>query len=227
MNNNTPADSETELADRRPLASRNTRWAQRLARYLASTSITPNQISYGSILFAVVAFMAFAMSTRYGAGVYALCMLIAVMACQLRLICNLMDGMVAIEAGKQTADGALWNEFPDRIADIVILVGLGVAAGSPTLGWVAATIAVLVAYIRELGKGIDGVVDFTGPMAKPHRMALVSAGAILSALSQLFISTTGTGNVPGQILLAVLVVLVGGCLITVLRRVRAILKRLN
>lgn len=222
-----PPESDAKIADRRPLASRNTKWAMQLARYLASTSITPNQISYGSMLFAGIACLAFMVSVLYGGVPYAVCMLVAVVACQLRLICNLMDGMVAIEAGKQTPDGALWNEFPDRIADIVILVGLGFAAGDPLLGWVAATAAVLVAYVRELGKGIDGIVEFTGPMAKPHRMALVSVGAILSAIAGLLIDVSESGGTSNQILLVVIYVLIGGCLITLWRRVKGILRRLD
>ena len=56
--------------------------------------------------------------------------LIATAACvQLRLVCNLLDGMVAIEGGKSTATGALFNEIPDRLADPLFLVPLGYAAG--------------------------------------------------------------------------------------------------
>ncbi|MFK7993008.1 MAG: CDP-alcohol phosphatidyltransferase family protein [Granulosicoccus sp.] len=226
MNKKT-SESDSEIVDRRPLASRNTKWAQRLARYLAGTSVTPNQISYGSIVFAAIAALAFALSTRHAGAQYGLCMLLVVIACQLRLICNLMDGMVAIEAGKQTPDGAMWNEFPDRIADILILVGLGIAACEPVLGWVAATAAVLVAYVRELGKGIDGIVDFIGPMAKPHRMALISAGALLSAITELLLSTPAEQDLSRKVLIVVLGVLVAGCVVTVWRRVKAILARLG
>lgn len=216
-------NSDEPIADRRPLASRNTKWAQQFARYLANTSITPNQISSASMVFAGIACLAFILSSFYTDATYALCMLVAVIACQLRLICNLMDGMVAIEAGKQTSDGAVWNEFPDRIADIVILAGLGVAAGEPWLGWAAASAAVLVAYVRELGKGIDGVVEFSGPMAKPHRMALVSVGAVLSAIMMILMGS----SVSKLILVAVLYVLFFGCAITVWRRVHSILNRLS
>ena len=216
-----------ELVDRRPLASRNTQWAQRLAQYLATTSITPNQISIGSMVFAAMAGFAFTVSASFSGVLYLVCMLVVIAGCQLRLICNLMDGMVAIEAGKQTPDGALWNEFPDRIADIAIFAGLGVAVGWPALGWVAATLAVLVAYVRELGKGIDGAVDFAGPMAKPHRMALVSAGALLAGIVAVVPAATLPDQAAHYVLLAVLILLVAGCLITVLQRVRSILNRLN
>ena len=55
---------------------------------------------------------------------------VATAACvQLRLLCNLLDGMVAIEGGKSTPTGALFNEIPDRLADALFLVPLGYAGG--------------------------------------------------------------------------------------------------
>jgi len=43
--------AETDL-NRRPIAARNTGWAQKLASALTRTAITPNQISMLSVLFA-------------------------------------------------------------------------------------------------------------------------------------------------------------------------------
>ena len=216
-----------QTGDRRPLGSRDTVWAQRLSQYLATTSITPNQISYMSVAFAGLAALALVVSSGYQGWAYALFMVLVVLGCQLRLICNLMDGMVAIEAGKQTRDGALWNEFPDRVADIIIIAALGVATGWVGLGWAAAALAVLVAYTRELGKGIDGVVDFAGPMAKPHRMALVSAGALLAGLVEIVPISLLPVDAAQWVLLAVLLILVVGCVVTVCRRVLTLQRRLS
>ena len=47
---------------------------------------------------------------------------------QLELLCNLLDGMVAVEGGLGGPTGPLWNELPDRIADSVFIVALGMAA---------------------------------------------------------------------------------------------------
>ena len=206
--------------DRRPLASRDTAIAQKVAASLAQTSITPNQISYGSMVAAALSFAcfyAFSASALELSGVW---LILAAVFCQLRLVCNLLDGMVAIEAGKQTADGAFWNEFPDRIADLLIIVGFGLAAGNITLGWAAAALAILISYVRELGKGIDGVVDFTGPMAKPHRMALVTATCVIAVLIARWL--------PSQTTLFVgMVALLVGSILTVLRRSSRMVHRLN
>ena len=220
-------DNET---DRRPLASRSTAWAQSLSQLLARSGITPNQISFGSMVAAALSLGALyctATATTTTTMAVTLCLLIAAVGCQLRLVCNLMDGMVAIEAGKKTADGAVWNELPDRVADCLILVGVGLAAGMPALGWAAAALAVSTAYVRELGKGIDGVVDFTGPMAKPHRMALVTGALLLAALITALSDSTGIDSLSIQILRVCLWVVCGGCLLTVFRRTQHLLKRLH
>lgn len=222
-----PERNAESLSDRRPLRSRNTLAAQSFARVLASTSITPNQISAASVFAALIACVWFYVAAQSSVWLHSVSFLLAAFACQLRLLCNLMDGMVAIEAGKQTADGAVWNELPDRIADILIFVGAGYAAGWPSLGWSVAALAVFVSYVRELGKGIDGVVDFSGPMAKPHRMALVTAAAVMAAVLNFFPIDNSEGQVSRLIMTVSLWILAVGCVVTLLRRTRSMLLRLK
>jgi phosphatidylglycerophosphate synthase len=138
----------------------------------------------------------------------------------LRLLCNLFDGMVAVEGGKGAADGPFWNEFPDRIADILILVGAGVSIGLPGLGWAAASFAVLTAYVRELGRATGQPSDFSGPMAKQHRMATITAAALLSMFEPLW-------NGHNEILLAALSLIAIGAAFTALRRGRTLVRRLS
>jgi phosphatidylglycerophosphate synthase len=161
-------------ADRRPLASRDTAWARRIASTLARSSITPNQISALSIVFAALGAWALVDARPLALVVAAICV-------QLRLLCNLIDGMVAIEGGKQSPVGALYNEFPDRIADSVLLVALGYAALVPWLGWLAALLAALTAYVRATGGALGFAQDFRGPMAKPHRMAVLTVACLAGA----------------------------------------------
>jgi phosphatidylglycerophosphate synthase len=170
-------------ANRRPLNSRSTKWAAALTRYFASTGITPNQISMASMVAALIAFGAFwasAYTASHGAR-FAL-LILAAGFIQLRLLCNLLDGMVAIEAGKSAPDGPFWNEFPDRIADILILAGAGLAAHNLALGLAVSTFAVFTAYVREHGRACGLPADFSGPMAKPHRMAAMTFAALLEAV---------------------------------------------
>lgn len=208
--------------NRRPLASRDTGWARSTARRLSAAAITPNQISMASMVMAAFAGAGFWLAGAADSGMRVALLLAAALFCQLRLLCNLFDGMVAIEGGKQEPDGPFWNEFPDRIADILILVGAGCGAGMPALGWAAAGLAVLTAYTRELGRACGLPADFSGPMAKQHRMATISAAALLSLLEPLW-----AGH--NQVLVIALWIITIGAAVTTLRRaanvVRALLAR--
>jgi phosphatidylglycerophosphate synthase len=160
---------------RRPVAARNTGFAKRLTRGLLKTNVTPNQISIASVFFAALG----AASLAY-APLHPVLYLAAVAGIQLRLLCNLLDGMVAVEGGRGSALGALYNEVPDRVADTLLLVAMGYAAGSSWLGWACALVAALTAYIRVFGGALGQTQDFRGPMAKQHRMALLSVACILA-----------------------------------------------
>lgn len=199
------------VQNRRPLASRGTGWALMVSRRLAATRITPNQISFAGMVAALVAGGCFwGAGTTIGAGRAGLLLLAAALV-QIRLLCNLFDGMVAIEAGRASPDGAFWNEFPDRISDMLIVLGIAAGVGEPALGWSATAFAFLTAYVRELGINCGAGADFSGPMAKQHRMALITFAAILSIAEPLW-------NGTGQILVSALWVIIIGAAITALRR---------
>lgn len=206
--------------NRRPLASRDSVVAQRIARWLAGTGITPNAISIAGMGAALVAGLCFWGAGRLEGGWECAALVIAAVGCQLRLLCNLFDGMVAVEAGRATPDGGFWNEFPDRVSDLLILVGLGLGLGEPALGWAAAGFAVLTAHVRELGVNLGQPADYAGPMAKQHRMALVTLAAILAAVQPIW----------GLDLPVLLVALWGvtlGAAVTVLRRAGRLVVRLR
>lgn len=65
-----------------------------------------------------------------------------------RLLCNLFDGMVAIEGGKRSENGDLFNDIPDRFSDVLLLVPAGYIAGGwgIELAWLAAILAIMTAY---------------------------------------------------------------------------------
>lgn len=174
----------TEPTGRRPLKSRDLPFFKNLAAGLARAGATPNTISFFSIVFGVMAGIAFAgTSIAHGEWSVRLHWLLAAVCIQLRLIANLLDGMVAVEGRKGGPTGDLWNEAPDRISDAAIFIGAGYALGSsPTLGWAAALVAVFVAYVRALGASVGAGQCFLGPQAKPQRMALMTVLAVAGAI---------------------------------------------
>lgn len=176
--------SETmyQSTERRPLASRDLEITQRVAAWLVARQVSANAISLSSIGFAGVASICL-LGTAWTDGfrVRVLFVLAAVFV-QARLLANLLDGMVAVGSGKASPVGELYNEVPDRVADALILIGAGFAAGgTPALGYVAALLAVFVAYLRALGGSVGAKALFVGPMAKPQRMATVTAASVYVA----------------------------------------------
>ena len=203
-------------ANRRPLTSRDTRWAKALASRLAASNVTPNRISQASVGFAALGFLLFwAVSATTGI-LQALCLILAAATVQLRLLCNLLDGMVAIEGGKSAPTGPFWNEAPDRAADALFLAGAGLAAHHPALGLAAAALAIATAYIRELGRAEGFPPDFSGPMAKPHRMAALTIGSLVAVV-----------YAPAWTLQATLWIIALGTAATILRRSLRLLSNLD
>jgi len=200
--------------NRRPIKTRSAGWARHITDILVKRDISPNQISVASIAFALVGVVALNIDSGV---VGSICCAIGI---QLRLLCNLFDGMVAIEGGKKSDIGSLYNEFPDRIADSLLIVGLGYAIGQSDLGWFAALAAALTAYVRVFGGSIGLKQTFIGPMAKQHRMAVMTAGLLLNAIEA---SVYGTHYV----LLIALAVIAIGSVATCVTRTLAIAKQLK
>ncbi len=150
-----------------------------MARRLATTRVTPNQISVASVAASLLAPLGLlAIGGPGGAS-------LAILGIQLRLLANVLDGLVAVEGGKGSAMGALYNEFPDRLADSIILVSLGHAAQSVELGWLCALLAALTAYVRVFGGAMGQPQRFLGPMAKQHRMAVATVALAAAACAPL------------------------------------------
>ena len=92
---------KNEVDGRREIASRNTAWANNIARKLTRWGVTPNQISMMSIFFAMVGCLLL-IGTVIDPGFNKYVAYILFIVCmQSRLLCNLFDGMVAIEGGKK------------------------------------------------------------------------------------------------------------------------------
>ncbi|WP_223788696.1 CDP-alcohol phosphatidyltransferase family protein [Marinicella meishanensis] len=201
---------------RRALKVREKQWVSKVAARISRMHITPNQISLASVVFALLAAGGF---VGFGVAHNPWYLLVVAVMVQLRLLCNLFDGLVAIEGGKSTPSGELFNDVPDRFADVVILVSLGYAAADHVyaveLGWAAGVLAVMTAYARILGTSLSAPTLFIGPMAKQHRMALVT-GVCLLAIIELWLFASH------YVLYVGLWVLVLGSAITVYRRLRLI-----
>ncbi|MCQ8117997.1 CDP-alcohol phosphatidyltransferase family protein [Methylomonas rosea] len=169
-------NQESAHSDRRHVPARDLGWSKSLARLLAQANVSANAISLAGVVAAALAAGALA-ATRQASGIPQHIFWVAAgLLVGTRLLCNMLDGMVAVEWGKASPVGALYNEIPDRVADLLILGGAGFSAGGhELLGYAAAFTAVFTAYIRVAARSVGAPSDFGGPMAKPMRMAIVIA----------------------------------------------------
>jgi phosphatidylglycerophosphate synthase len=203
--------------DRRPLKTRSQAWVPKLAKKLVEAGYTPNQISLLSIVFAALAAASFLLSRRWP-----ILLILAPIGIQLRLGCNLLDGVMAVEGGLKSKTGDLFNDIPDRFADVLILASAGFTIGQPALGWIAAILAVLTAYLRLLGGSLGLPQDFSGPLAKQHRMFWMTVGSLAAWIEALIF--------PGHHLLLLEIALAGvaiGTAYTCVRRIERLAKNLN
>lgn len=209
---------------RRPLKTRQALWANWLAQLLVKWHVSPNAISVTSILFAAGAGAALYYSAKPSGGARAWMLLLAIAGIQGRLLCNMLDGMVAIEGGRQTRSGEIFNDLPDRAADAIIFVCAGYAARNHffgiELGFIAAGLAIFTAYVRMLGGASGLKQNFIGPMAKQHRMGTLTIACVLSIFETGFLTA-------GTVLWTALIVIDVGCVVTIWRRTARIARELE
>src|SRR6266849_10386145 len=218
--------------ERRPIAVRNWAIFQNLARWLARHGITPNSISIAGMGCGIAAGGALAATSWSYSLEQRVAWMAAALLIQLRLLANMLDGMVAIEFGQASPMGELFNEVPDRVSDVATLVGAGYAlGGNVTLGFFAACVAVFTAYVRAMGKAAGAAQEFCGPMAKQQRMFTVTVISVYSGLapeswrlhwkSLLPFSGDQSESGWGLMALALALIVIGG-LVTAVRRLRRI-----
>src|SRR5205807_1092935 len=90
-------ESALQAIDRRPIATRNRKWAQSATAWLASRNVSPNVISIAGMGACIAAGIALSLTSVTYHRVF---WLIAALGAQLRLTANLLDGMVALASGR-------------------------------------------------------------------------------------------------------------------------------
>ena len=164
---------EYQPTSHRPIAEIFRRTGDGATNLCVRLGIPPDAISYLSILAALAAALCF-----WKSGRNTWLLIIAPLFCYLRLWFNMLDGMVAVAAGKASARGEIVNDLPDRVSDVIIFVGVAHSdLMIPLIGYWTAIVSVLTAYVGLFGQAIGGRREFGGVMSKPWRMVALSLGA--------------------------------------------------
>jgi phosphatidylglycerophosphate synthase len=206
-----------QSGERRPIATRDRKSSQWIAQWLVQRRVSPNAISIAGMICGLAAGLGFGM-TSFAPEYQRWAWLIGAGLVQLRLLANMLDGMVAIAAQRASPVGELYNEIPDRVSDAAIFIGLGYAAGGmAVLGYAAAWAAIFTAYVRAVGKVAGAPQEFCGPMAKPHRMLLATLLGVYNGLAPAAWQPGHARESWGTAAI-VLVIIIVGSLITAFRR---------
>lgn len=208
---------DPETLDRRPIATRNLRMSQAAAAWLARQGVSANAISVAGMVAGMAAGVVLA-ATAYATGwEQSAAWLLGALLIQLRLAANMFDGMVALQSGQSSPLGELYNEVPDRVSDAATLIGAGYTfGGNVELGYLAACVALFVAYVRAMGKSAGLPNEFCGPMAKQQRMFTVTVAAFYCGLTPLSWQPSWD-RIGGPMALALALIIAGG-IGTALRR---------
>lgn len=93
----------------------------------------------------------------------------------------MLDGMVALAAGKASYRGEIFNDLPDRISDVLIFAGVAHSGFNAIVsGYWAAVFSLLTAYVGLFGQAVGVQRQFGGWMAKPWRMVTLHMGTWLN-----------------------------------------------
>jgi len=142
-----------------------------LARALSAGRVSPNTLTLVGLLPAIAAGMAFAGGMVRLGGV-----LVGVSG-----LFDLLDGLVARVANRQTDFGALLDSTLDRFAEIAVFIGLAILfRETVTLYGVILALggSLMVSYVRARAEGLGFRCD-SGMLQRPERLIIVLLGALL------------------------------------------------
>ena len=124
----------------------NRRVSEPITRLLAKTRLTPNQVTWGSFVIAVLSFVSFILGQNIIGGILA----------QLSSIVDGVDGGLARLKGMSSTFGGFLDSVLDRYADIFIVLGLTlwsvaneVYPGIWQAGFLAISGTICVSYTRS------------------------------------------------------------------------------
>lgn len=169
-------ESTYQPTSRRPIAGLFRATAHWAVRVCVRGKISPDTISYLSMVAAAAAAFCF-----WQAAAHSWLLILGPAFCYLRLWCNMLDGMVAIASGKASSRGEILNDLPDRVSDVMIFTGVAHSGLCAVIsGYWAAIFAVFTAYVGTFGQAVGARREFGGVMSKPWRMVTLHVGAWIS-----------------------------------------------
>jgi len=153
-----------------------------LARPLAAARLSPNAVTLLGMLVALT--VPYLVHTDH--------LLVAGVVALVAGVIDNLDGAVAIMAGKSSDFGYVLDSVADRVGDVALLVGLGLAAASPWPALGAAFLSFLQEYTRARAYAVGfteiGVISLS---ERPTRVLVVGMFLIATAVAGAIWATIG------------------------------------
>ena len=163
----------------------NRRLSRPLARLLAPTPVTPNQVSVLSLVVAFAAFAAFGLDQAIAAG----------LLIQASSVIDGVDGDLARRQGRASRFGAVFDAFLDRVADAAVVGGMAWwawehperAGPEPfVVGLATLTAFLMVSYSRARMEAEGYRELLAGPALLASRDVRLLLAAVGSAVGQAY-----------------------------------------
>ena len=220
-----------EPSDRRPMGLRTYAPIQRLAKAIAEVGVRPQWLSWwislsplGLAALSLYGFWAargLHLTPFKGALGLVLVMLCILGQRLATVLARLVQDEVVMNGGAARSQGSYWNEVPDRVGDLVILAGVGLAVELLWLGMLAGILVLFSAYLREFGARVTGQMECSGPLSSPRSVQMALIICLLAFLWLFFDPDRSP-----QILLGGLGAIILGTFATVLWRSWRLIQRL-
>ncbi len=157
----------------------NRKLSEPMARLLAKTKVTPNQMTWASFSIAFLSFISFVFGQNIAAGLLV----------QLSSIVDGVDGSLARRKGMTSEFGGFLDSVLDRYADILIVLGLTLwslsheaYSGIWLAGFLAITGIICVSYTRaRINPNHQHLFDkgFNSLASRDIRLFLIMLGAVI------------------------------------------------
>jgi CDP-diacylglycerol--glycerol-3-phosphate 3-phosphatidyltransferase len=173
---------------------------------LARAGVTANQVTLGAALLSIVTG---ALNARWPGSARVL--LLVPLVLFLRMALNAIDGMLAREHHQQSRLGAILNELGDVVSDSALYLPLALVPGlDPRLVVLAVVVAIIGEMTGVVAIQIGATRRYDGPMGKSDRAFWFGLLALL----------LGVGVAPGWWGTALLALIAGLGLVTIVNRAR-------
>lgn len=149
-----------------------------IERFLVRKRVHPDYLTFGALVLSVLGGAAL-----YGSVQAAWLLLLVPVVVLTRTALNALDGLVARGTGLARPWGEVLNEVCDRLSDVALFAGVGLASGSSSVLAACVIVAMLLSsYVGVLSKAAGSKRQYGGIMGKADRMIYLGIASVVAFL---------------------------------------------